>query len=95
MLLSKHRTRDCKGHLPAPFRLSLAEETHQFVPRDAKPWRKGCRRVAEQAVKVVDETISDSIRGVQYRDLDGGIRQMPPLPLARFSSWSASYSLTP
>ena len=30
----------------------------------------------EQDVKVVDETISDSIRKVQYRDLDGGIRQM-------------------
>ena len=26
---------------------------------------------------------------------DGGIRQIPPLPLARFSNWSASYSLTP
>jgi hypothetical protein len=30
----------------------------------------------EQDVKVVDETISDSIRQVQYRELDGGIRQM-------------------
>lgn len=30
----------------------------------------------EQDVKVVDEIISDSIRQVRYRDLDGGIRQM-------------------
>ncbi len=26
---------------------------------------------------------------------DGGSRQMPPLPLARFSNWSTSYSFTP
>ena len=26
---------------------------------------------------------------------EGGMRQTPPLPLARFSNWSASYSLTP
>jgi hypothetical protein len=30
----------------------------------------------EQDVKVVDEQISDSIRQVRYRDLEGGIRQM-------------------
>ena len=30
----------------------------------------------EQDVKVVDESISDNIRQVRYRDLEGGIRQM-------------------